>query len=143
MGKLLDWVTSGQVAVWLVIAFFVAYFVYKEWPSFRDRVSSKSIREQKDSETNKTVEQRLGSIEERLTTIEEKLGRDYTRLGDIEREHGKTRKMAQDSLEEREIIMRTLLGVLGGLQELGANGPTKDAEQEIRTYLNRKAHDND
>ncbi len=141
MGKLLDWVTSGQVAVWLVIAFFVAYFLYKEWPAFRDRVSSKAIKEQKSAESGKTVEQRLGSIEERLTTIEEKLGRDYTRLGDIEREHKKTRKMAQDSLEEREIIMRTLLGVLGGLQELGANGPTKEAAQEIRNYLNRKAHD--
>lgn len=142
MGKLLDWVTGGQVAVWLVIAFFVCYFIYKEWPAFRDRVSSKAVKEQKTSESSKTVEERLGSIESRLASIEEKLGRDYERLNDIEREHRKTRKMAQDSLEEREIIMRTLLGVLGGLQELGANGPTKDAEQEIRTYLNRKAHDN-
>lgn len=141
MGTLLSWVTSEQVAVWLVIAFFVAYFIYKEWPAFRDRVSSGAVKKEKDSEAGKTVEERLGSIENRLTTIEEKLGRDYTRLGDIEREHGKTRKMAQDSLEEREIIMKTLLGVLGGLQELGANGPTKEAEAEIRNYLNRKAHD--
>ena len=141
MGKLLDWVTSGQVAVWLAIAFFVAYFVYKEWPTFKERISSGALKDQKASNVGKTVEERLGNIENRLTTIEEKLGRDYTRLGDIEREHGKTRKMAQDSLEEREIIMKTLLGVLGGLQELGANGPTKEAEAEIRNYLNRKAHD--
>lgn len=143
MGKLLDYVTGSQIAVWLVIAFFVAYFIYKEWPAFRDRVSSGSLKRQKDSDIGKSVEKRLEGIEDRLATIEEKLGRDYVRLGDIEREHGKTRKMAQDSLEEREIIMRTLLGVLGGLQELGANGPTKEAEQEIRNYLNRKAHDND
>ena len=141
MGKLLDYVTGSQIAVWLVIAFFVAYFIYKEWPAFRDRVSSGSLKRQKDSDIGKSVEKRLEGIEDRLATIEEKLGRDYVRLGDIEREHGKTRKMAQDSLEEREIIMRTLLGVLGGLQELGANGPTKEAEQEIRNYLNRKAHD--
>ena len=141
MGKLLDYVTGSQIAVWLVIAFFVAYFIYKEWPAFRDRVSSGSLKRQKDSDIGKSVEKRLEGIEDRLATIEEKLGRDYVRLGDIEREHGKTRKMAQDSLEEREIIMKTLLGVLGGLQELGANGPTKDAEAEIRNYLNRKAHD--
>ena len=141
MGKLLDYVTGSQIAVWLVIAFFVAYFIYKEWPAFRDRVSSGSLKRQKESDIGKSVEKRLEGIEDRLATIEEKLGRDYVRLGDIEREHGKTRKMAQDSLEEREIIMRTLLGVLGGLQELGANGPTKEAEQEIRNYLNRKAHD--
>lgn len=141
MGKLLDYVTGSQIAVWLVIAFFVAYFIYKEWPAFRDRVSSGSLKRQKDSDIGKSVEKRLEGIEDRLATIEEKLGRDYVRLGDIEREHKKTRKMAQDSLEEREIIMRTLLGVLGGLQELGANGPTKEAETEIRNYLNRKAHD--
>lgn len=141
MGKLLDYVTGSQIAVWLVIAFFVAYFIYKEWPAFRDRVSSGSLKRQKDSDIGKSVEKRLEGIEDRLATIEEKLGRDYVRLSDIEREHKKTRKMAQDSLEEREIIMRTLLGVLGGLQELGANGPTKEAEAEIRNYLNRKAHD--
>ena len=49
-------------------------------------------------------------------------------------------RMIADSLEEREILMQAMLGVLGGLQEIGANGPTKKAEEQIRNYLNRKAH---
>ena len=49
-------------------------------------------------------------------------------------------KVAADSLEERSIIMQALLGVLGGLQEIGANGHTKEAEKTIRNYLNKKAH---
>ena len=47
-GKLLEFVTSGQVVVWLVIAFFVGYFIYKEWPEFRKRVSSGAVKQQKD-----------------------------------------------------------------------------------------------
>ena len=51
--------------------------------------------------------------------------------------------MVEDSLEDRQIIMEALLGALGGLQELGANGPTKEAENKIRTYLNKQAHRNE
>ena len=142
-GKLLEFVTSGQVVVWLVIAFFVGYFIYKEWPEFRKRVSSGAVKQQKDEELDKSVEQRLAGIENRLTTIEEKLTRDYDRINDVEHEGKRNRRMAEESLEEREIIMRALLGALGGLQELGANGPTQAATAEIKDYLNRKAHDNE
>ena len=45
-------------------------------------------------------------------------------------------------MEERELIIRSLLGVVQGLQEVGANGPTKKTEKEIQDYLVRKAHKN-
>lgn len=142
-GKLLEYLSSGQLITWLIIAFLVGYFIYKEWPEFRKRVSSGAVKEQKESETDKSVDQRLGNIEQRLATIEEKLNNDYSRMNDLERESKRNRRMAEESLEEREIIMRALLGALGGLQELGANGVTHTAEAEIRDYLNRKAHDNE
>ena len=43
-------------------------------------------------------------------------------------------------LEEREILMQAMLGVLGGLQELGANGPTQEATDAIHKYINKQAH---
>lgn len=142
-GKLLEYLSSGQLITWLIIAFLVCYFIYKEWPEFRKRVSSGAVKQHKDEAQDKSVEQRLAGIEERLTTIEEKLTRDYDRINVIEKESRRNKQMAAASLEEREIIMRALLGALGGLQELGANGPTQAAEAEIRDYLNRKAHDNE
>lgn len=142
-GKLLEFVTSGQLIAWLVIAFLVGYFIYKEWPEFKKRVSSGAVKEQKNSEMDKTIEKRLGNMEERLTAIENKLNNDYSRINEIERQSRRNQRMAEESLEEREIIMRALLGALGGLQELGANGVTHAAEAEIRDYLNRKAHDNE
>jgi hypothetical protein len=48
--------------------------------------------------------------------------------------------MSAESLEEREILMQAMIGVLGGLQELGANGPTKTAKATIQDYINRQAH---
>jgi len=142
-GKLLELISSGQLITWLVIAFLVGFFIYKEWPEFRKRMSSGAVKEQKDAASDKSVDERLGSIEQRLATIEEKLNRDYSRMNELERESRRNRRMAEESLEEREIIMRALLGALGGLQELGANGVTHAAEAEIRDYLNRKAHDNE
>lgn len=142
-GKLLELISSGQLITWLVIAFLVGFFIYKEWPEFRKRMSSGAVKEQKDAASDKSVDERLGSIEQRLATIEEKLNRDYSRMNELERESRRNRHMAEESLEEREIIMRALLGALGGLQELGANGVTHAAEAEIRDYLNRKAHDNE
>lgn len=142
-GKLLELISSGQLITWLVIAFLVGFFIYKEWPEFRKRMSSGAVKEQKDAASDKSVDERLGSIEQRLATIEEKLNRDYSRMNELEHESRRNRRMAEESLEEREIIMRALLGALGGLQELGANGVTHAAEAEIRDYLNRKAHDNE
>ena len=49
-------------------------------------------------------------------------------------------QFTQESLEEREVIMQALLGVLGGLQEIGANGPTKDAKAKVEKYINKQAH---
>lgn len=138
--RLIEIVTAEQVLTWLVIAFLVGYFFYKEWPEFKRRISGRAVSAAQDAAQDKSVLDRLTTIEEQLKTIQEKLERDYNRLNDMERWRGSMSRMVADSLEEREILMRAMLGVLGGLQEIGANGPTKTAENTIRDYLNRKAH---
>lgn len=134
--KIAELVTGQGVFEWLIVAFLVGYFVYKEWPSFRQRVSKGEVKEIHD----KTIEERLDEIDSRLGRMEERLDRDYSRLNSMEVEQTKMREDAADSLQEREIIMRTLLSVLDGLQELGANGSTKESKDEINQYLNKQAH---
>ncbi|MBE6005578.1 MAG: hypothetical protein E7238_00135 [Sarcina sp.] len=138
--KLLEVVTADQVLTWIVIAFLVGYFIYKEWPEFKRRVSGGAVAAEKEAAEDKSVCDRLSSIESDIRQIKEKLDRDYNRINDMERWRGSVQRMVADSLEEREILMQAMLGVLGGLQEIGANGPTKKAEEQIRNYLNRKAH---
>lgn len=138
--KLEELITADQILTWIVIAFLIGYFIYKEWPEFKRRVSGTAINAAKEAAEDKSVLARLSAIETDVKEIKTKLERDYTRLNAMEHWKGGMEKMVADSLEEREILMQAMLGVLGGLQEIGANGPTKKAEEQIRNYLNRKAH---
>ena len=138
--KLEELITADQMLTWIVIAFLVGYFIYKEWPEFKRRVSGTAVNAVKEAAEDKSVLARLSAIETDVKDIKAKLERDYNRLNDMERWKGGMERMISDSLEEREILMQAMLGVLGGLQEIGANGPTKKAEETIRNYLNRKTH---
>ena len=140
VNKLADFVTANQIGVWLLIAFLVCYFVHKEWPEFKKRVSHGAVKEQRDEQTDRTVDQRLDAIESDVKEIKDKLNRDYYRINRVEQQIDKTKSTQANEMEELEIIMRALLGVLRGLQEQGTNGPTKEAEAEIQAYLNKKAH---
>ena len=128
---------------WCVIAFLVGYFAYKEWPDFKKRISSRAVKDHEDEEQDKSVDARLDRVEIEVRNVNEKLGRDYDRLNRLELQIEKTRTVQISMSEELEIIMEALLGALGGLQELGANGPTKEAKAKIQDYLNRKAHRSD
>ena len=129
-------VGSDQMILWLVMAFLFGYFIYKEWPEFKRRVSGSAVKEVE----NKSVTDRLSAIEADISQIKKKLDLDYDRLNDMERWKKSMEQIVTESLEEREILMQAMLGVLGGLQELGANGPTEEAKDTIQTYINKQAH---
>ena len=132
-------VSPDQVITWMVIAALFIYFIYKEWPEFRRRVSGSAVKEVND----KTVSERLTAIEKDISEIKTKLDIDYTRLNDMDRWKKSMQQIVTESLEEREILMQAMLGVLGGLQELGANGQTEEAKDTIQTYINKQAHRRD
>ena len=129
-------VTAEQMITWLIIAFLVSYFVYKEWPEFKRRVSGTAVKEI----SEKSVCDRLTAIEADIRQIKDKLALDYARLNDMDKWKKSMERVVTESLEEREILMQAMLGVLGGLQELGANGPTEEAKETIQTYINKQAH---
>ena len=140
MNKISELVAGESVAAWLLIAVLVVYFVYKEWPDFHARMTKGALKEQREEEADRTVEKRLEEIEKDTKEIKEKLGRDYLRINELERRMEKTRAAQADLMEELEVIMKALLGVLRGMQENGANGPTKEAEAQLQAYLTKKAH---
>lgn len=140
IGFLSELVTAGQAGSWLVIALLFFYFVYKEYPEFKARITSGALKEQKEEDEGRSVSQRLDSIEKEVKELNGKLDRDYYRINELETKLRKTKESQGDINQELEIIMRALIAVLQGLQEQGANGPTKDAEKEIQIYLNSKAH---
>lgn len=134
-------VSGQQIASWLIIAFLVIYFIYKEFPDFKKRISKNAVKEIEEELSDKSVAERLENIEKSVKEMNEKLGRDYDRLNALEQDYKKTQRIINSSIEESGIIMRALLGIIEGLQELGADGKTKTSEQEIHDYLIKQAHD--
>ena len=140
LGKLGDLVTSESVLQWLLIALLFGYFLFKEWPDITGRIRGRVKKDLQAEETDRTLEQRLDGIESDVKSIKEKLDRDYQRINRIEIDVKQYKANQESTSEELELIMEALMGALGGLQELGANGPTKEAKIKIQDYLNRKAH---
>ena len=130
-------VDSDALIQWLLIAFLVGYFIYKEWPEFQRRVSKKATME----ETGKSIVDRIATIEESVHGLNEKLDRDYRRINEIEKELARHRRSQKRDREEMEIIMRGVLAALQGLQQQGCNGTVSTTVDEINTYLNKLAHE--
>ena len=87
------------------------------------------------------LEKFVKDTRENLEKIDKKVDNDYERLNKLQTITENQQRYIDDSLEERELIVRSLFGVIKGLQELGANGPTKAAESELNAYLVKKSHD--
>lgn len=141
--KLFGMVDEETLRQWFLILFLFGLFVYKEWPEFWKRIRNKVRHDERLDQTDRSLSERLDQIESDVKEIKEKLTRDYNRMNTLEDRQEKEKKNVQNMMQEQSIIMRALLGTLKGLQELGANGPTKESEEEIVQYLNRQAHGGD
>lgn len=137
VGKLAETITGEQVATWLIIAFLVVYFIYKEYPDFKKRITKGAIKEKADEITDKTVSERLDAIEKKLSEMNDKLTRDYDRINVMEKEQKEIKRMHRSSLEERGLIMRALLALMEGAPD---NDAIIKSEAEIREYLIQQAH---
>lgn len=147
-GKITEMITGEQILMVVIIILFLAYFVYKEWPTFRQRVSTSAVKEKEEEISEKTISDRLDAIEKKCDGIEKKfdekfaemngnLARDYERINKMERQQEKVEKMQRNSLEERGIIMRALLALMDGAPE---NDKIHESEAEIQNYLVRQSH---
>lgn len=130
-------VTGEQVAVWLIIAFLVGYFIYKEYPEFKKRITKGALDEKEQEVSEKTILERLDAIEAKLKVMDDKLTRDYERINTVEREQKNVRKAQKKSLEERGIIMRALLALMEGSEE---SEKIRESENEINRYLIEQSH---
>lgn len=100
---------------------------------FFPKIKKIILRDKEIVDNDADLAKRVATLESDIADIKKKVGKDFYDIQDI-------KQQTKDSLEEREILMRSTLAILKGLQEIGANGPTKDAQKEIEEYLTRKAH---
>ena len=119
--KLFSGVDVKAFLQFLLFLFLAGMFIYREWPGFWERVKHRVQGE----EMGSSLSSRLDRIEADVKEINEKLNRDYGRINAIEAKMEQDKHVMRDIKAEQGIIMRALLGALGGLQELGANGATE------------------
>lgn len=137
MEKLFSLATEEFITQWVIVAILAVLLIYKSWPDIKKALNSWRTHEN----DREGISTSIKWHEEEIEKINEKLERDYVAINEMRKTLNFQRKVTVESLEEREIIMRSLLGVLKGLQEIGANGPTKDAQAEIEAYINKQAHE--
>ena len=126
------YITPEDVVTWLVLMFLFMLACGKIWPAIRGKVM-------KDVEAE-SVPAQIKKVNARVDKVEEKLDRDYESINEIKKELRRQGKENEDSLEERQLLMSSMLAVLDGLQQLGTNGKTKEAQDDLQDYINRKAH---
>ena len=124
MEKLFSLATEEFITQWVIVAILAVLLIYKSWPVIKKALNSWRTHENDREGISTSIKRH----EEEIEKINEKLERDYVAINEMRKTLNFQRKVTVESLEEREIIMRSLLGVLKGLQEIGANGPTKDAQ---------------
>lgn len=101
---------------------------------FFPKIKRMILRDKEIVDNDADLAKRVATLEGDIADIKKKVGKDFYDIQDI-------KQQTKDSLEERAILMRSTLAILKGLQEIGANGPTKEAQKEIEDYLTRKAHE--
>ena len=140
MDKIAELVTGEAVLQWVIICILVLYFVYREYPEFKRRITGGTKKDMEEEHREKGMADRLTKVEERLADVEGKLRRDYRSLEELLKDEQEDKRILQASLEEREITMRALLAIIDGLHQIGANGPTTAAHDELTAYLSKQAH---
>lgn len=86
------------------------------------------------------LQDQINKNTEDIVMIKEKVSNESMRVNQLQAYTAKQQKYISESLEEREIMLRSLLGIIRGLQEVGANGSTKGVEEELQDYLVKKSH---
>lgn len=134
-----------QYIIWTVIILItIIVIINKCYPKIKGWFEVARKAENKRESIDELLERHNKELEElkvEIQKINKKLSNDQREISKIEEITFKQQRYIEDSLEERELIIRSLLGVVQGLQEVGANGPTKKAEAEIQAYLLRKSHE--
>lgn len=166
MDDLLFKLTSPESIVYVTpVVLLLVYIAYKEWPDFKKRISTGPLKEKQMRDTDESlageirkmcselqefkesVNGEIREIRADMLGMKDKLANDYSRINLLERNADQMRKLAESSMEERQILMECSLAMLKGIRELGAkewgnDGPPsiKKAEDDLQDYLTGRAH---
>ena len=140
LGQIANLIDPPAMLQWIIIACIVFYALYKVYPEFKSRFTAGTKKEIEDDFADKDLVKRVTDIENEIKKINKKLNDDYICINGIKNKIDRSAKLEETLFTESEIIIRSLLACLDGLNQLGANGKTKEAKKDIETFLTKRAH---
>lgn len=166
MGDFIMKLTSPEAIVYVTpVVLLILYILYKDWPELKQRISAGPLKEKQMQDTDESlageirkmcselqefkesVNGEIREIRADMLGMKDKLANDYSRINLLEWNADHMRKLAESSMEERQILMECSLAMLKGIRELGAkewgnDGPPsiKKAEDDLQDYLTGRAH---
>ena len=136
MDGMIKSVPNDFVVLWFIVFAALVVFLWKTVPkvvTFFNAIRSEVNHIEK-------IVQATEAHSEQIDRIENMLKQQQKHLDELDRIQQLQSSHMSESLEERELLIRSVLAIVQGLQEVGANGPTQKAEKEIQDYLLRKSH---
>lgn len=137
-------VTSDSFVTVFFVLLIIGYFIYKEYPGFKQRMLEKHMQDNAEAVTNKELKIRLDIMEKKVNDHQEMLSRDYTRLASLEDSTELNRRTTRQALEEMELMIEGMAVLLGAIEEVGiesASAGIKTMQKKLNDYLNRRAHE--
>lgn len=136
MSELLKELPSQQVVTTFIVVVSMVLATLKLFPVVWKWFSTARHKVNSYEELSATVERHTVEINNIRQELD-KNSADHLRMqAMIERQQ----KLIEDSLTEREIMLRGMLSILHTLNELGGSKGTTDVEVEIKNYLLSKSH---
>lgn len=140
MGELASFVDANTFVTVFIVVLIIAYFVWKNYPEFKQRMAGPAAQDASNNADLAAIKEEVRALKGDVREIKDKINRDYERLNRIEEETRAQQQRIDDSLEERELLMKGILACLDGLEQQGCNHSVPQTKTEINDFLNRQSH---
>ena len=127
-----EMVTSATLKDWILCLVISLLILWKVWPDISNRVKGAFNTARYGADLVDMVEEHELAING-AGGIQEKLERDYDRINKLE-------SKAKISLEENELIMKSMLAILKVMNKMEPSEDTEQVQEEIVEFMNRQSH---
>ena len=141
--QILEGVQAETITTTIAVIFMLIGIVFKVYPDLKKVFTAIHERKNHDEELVKnlngmsSVINTIAAQQQESHAEQVELGKRVDKIYKITKQQ---QKYLDDGLEEREILMTATRNLAQSMQELGANGVTKQTIAEIDRYMTKKAH---
>lgn len=141
--QILAGVEAGTVVnIALVLIAFI-WIGFKVYPDIKKTLDAIHIRRENEEQMHKSVEKLVVAVENIAAAQQEAFAEQQELRGEVNKIYKITKQQQEyidESLEERAILMNSTKRLAQGMQELGANGVTRQTIADIDGYMAKKSH---